>query len=222
MLAAIARKLNQLSRRAGLIALTGFAFSVGTGVGALAVTAQHASARVAYVPASYVDDELFASREAPEVYGVTVGAEYVAPAPDVHTVASALRIEAAPRAPQIAAPGTGPLYTPAAVAQMVPGEQAAARLTFYYCSGGVVGDGGGFCGHAADGTPVQPGVAACDRQYLGQKFRVLGDPSGMVFRCADTGSGVFGQLRDLWFETPDAASAWFASVGHSVTIEVLD
>lgn len=210
-----AHKLHQLSRVAWTLALTGFAFSVGVGVGALAITAQYARASTPSVVAvSAAEIEQTASREAWGAYGAAAGSELVRAAEDVHTVASALRV---------VGPATrGPLFTPAAIEKMVPGERAPARVTFYYCSGPAVGDGGGFCGSAADGTPVQLGVASCDRAHLGQKFRVVDDPSGLVFRCADTGGGVFGQMRDMWFPTAADASVWLAGVGHNVTVEVLD
>ena len=151
-------------------------------------------------------------------YGIAAGNESMKAEPDVRTISSALRVES-PRGTGLVA---GPLYSTTQVAGMVPGDRAPATVTFYYCAGAAVGDGGGFCGHAADGTPVQIGVAACDRSYLGQKFRVVGDPSGIVFRCADTGGGVFGQMRDMWFPTSGEAAGWLAAVGHNVTIEVLD
>ncbi len=216
-----AKKLEQLSRLGVTVALTAFAFAVGVGVGALAVTAQHA--RAASVPLFATElpvpaeIELTASREAWGAYGVAVGDETFKAQPEERTISSALRVESR---------GTGlvpgPLYSTAQTAGMVPGDRAPATVTFYYCAGAPVGDGGGFCGHAADGTPVQIGVAACDRSYLGQKFRVVGDPSGIVFRCADTGGGVFGQMRDMWFPTSGEAAGWIATVGHNVTIEVLD
>ena len=213
-----AHQLKQLTRLAGALALTGFAFAVGLGVGALAITAQSARASSdAVVWASAAEVEFTSSREAWGAYGVSAGREATSPNGDVHTTASALRVEL-PRQ----APAAGPLYSAAAVSRMIPGERAAATVTFYYCSGAAVGDGGGFCGHTADGTPVQLGVASCDRGFMGQKFRVVNDPSGMVFRCADTGGGVFGQMRDIWFPTAAEAGTWIAAVGHNVTIEVLD
>jgi hypothetical protein len=33
---------------------------------------------------------------------------------------------------------------------------------------------------------------------------------------------VFGQLRDMWFPTAEAAAAWLRGVGHNVIIEVLE
>lgn len=216
-----AQKLEQLSRLGATVALTAFAFAVGVGVGALAVTAQHARAGAVPMFAAELmpaEIELTVSREAWGAYGIAVGNESIKAQTDVHTVSSALRVEP----PRGAGLVPGPLYSTAQVAGMVPGDRAPATVTFYYCSGAAVGDGGGFCGHAADGTPVQIGVAACDRSYLGQKFRVVGDPSGIVFRCADTGGGVFGQMRDMWFPTAGDAAGWLAGVGHNVTVEVLD
>ncbi|MCC6236904.1 MAG: hypothetical protein IT299_04935 [Dehalococcoidia bacterium] len=216
-----AKKLKQFRARATLFALVGLAFAVGVGVGALAVTARMAEARASVPAWGDPTADLVAGLEAsPAEYEAAlfraqvVAASAAAAASDVHTVASALTVQL-PTA-------TGPLYDVAAVARMVPGERSAAYLTFYYCSGAFVGDGGGFCGSAADGTPVQMGVAACDRAHHGQRFRVVGDPTGLVFRCADTGSGVAGQHRDIWFPTPDEAAAWFAHVGHSVMIQVLE
>lgn len=155
-------------------------------------------------------------------------------APGVHEVARLLSIEvpatstpaavARATARAVAAPPmvVTPYVPPVAVASLRPGEQVHASISFYYCERSNVGDGGGFCGHTADGTPVQLGVAACARQYLGQVFRVVGDPSGMVFRCADTGSAVVGQHRDIWFPSAGAAGQWMAHVGYAAVIEILE
>lgn len=216
----LAKKLKQFRERATVLALVGLAFAVGVGVGALAVTAGMAEARASVPDWGDATADLVAGLEEPAaayeaaLFRANVVRANAAAASDVHTVASALTVQL-PRA-------AGPLYDVAAVARMVPGERSAAYLTYYYCTGGFVGDGGGFCGSAADGTPVQMGVAACDRAHHGQRFRVVGDPTGLVFRCADTGSGVAGQHRDIWFPTPSDAAAWFAHVGHSVMIQVLE
>lgn len=217
----LAKKLKQFRERATVLALVGLAFAVGIGAGALAVTAGMAEARASVPAWGDANADLVAGLEAPPAAyeaalfrAKVVAAAAAAAASDVHTVASALTMQL-PSA-------TGPLYDIAAVARMVPGERSAAYLTYYYCSGGFVGDGGGFCGRAADGTPVQMGVAACDRAHLGQRFRVLGDPTGLVFRCADTGGGVAGQHRDIWFPTPGEAASWFAHVGHNAMIQVLE
>ena len=103
------------------------------------------------------------------------------------------------------------------------GDRVRATVSFYYCrvGGPAHGDGGGFCGAMRDGTVVYNGAAACDYVYLGQRFRIDGDPSGRIYRCADTGSAVHGLHRDIWFATNEEGWAWQKSVGQSATIEIL-
>ncbi|MCH8199987.1 MAG: hypothetical protein IIA54_07980, partial [Chloroflexi bacterium] len=123
---------------------------------------------------------------------------------DVHALAQALSI----------AP------TPA----LAPGDRVEAPLTFYYCQyseGTPTGDGGGFCGAMRDGSVVFPGAAACAFEYLGQLFRIEGDPSGRIYRCADTGSGIAGLHRDIWFETSAEGWQWQQQIGYSALIEIL-
>lgn len=106
-----------------------------------------------------------------------------------------------------------------------PGETLTVPLTFYYCedstSGQRRGDGGGFCGVMRDGTNVYPGAAACSYSYLGQRFRIEGDPTGRIYTCNDTGSGIHGQHRDIWFMSSGEGWAWQAVVGRSAVIQVL-
>ena len=106
-----------------------------------------------------------------------------------------------------------------------PGERAQATISFYYCEPGALGlhpgDGGGFCGVMRDGTVVYPGAAACAYVYLGQQFRIVGDPLERIYRCADTGSAVHGLHRDIWFMTSDEGWAWQLAVGQTATIEIL-
>jgi 3D (Asp-Asp-Asp) domain-containing protein len=125
-------------------------------------------------------------------------------------------------------PATAELTPPAVAATPYPlatGDRVQVTLSFYYCEhldpnvGG--GDGGGFCGRTADGSPVAPGVAACDAAYLGQLFRIQGDPLARVYRCADTGSAVGGLHRDIWFDTAAQGWAWIDAVGHVGVIEIL-
>ena len=78
-------------------------------------------------------------------------------------------------------------------------------ITYYYCEG-TGGDGGGFCGHMANGEIVHAGAAACARSRLGERFRIVGDP--MVYTCKDTGGAVDGQHRDIWFRYSADAAAW--------------
>lgn len=100
-----------------------------------------------------------------------------------------------------------------------------ATLSYYYCAAGPsgrrVGDGGGFCGTMRNGQRVHSGAAACAAQYLGQRFRITGDPTGRTYTCADTGSAVHGQHRDVWFDTADAGRAWLHAVGQRAVIEIV-
>lgn len=104
-----------------------------------------------------------------------------------------------------------------------PGDRVRITLSFYYCEylGAALGDGGRFCGLMRDGTVVYSGAAACDIAYLGQIFRIAGDPTGRIYRCADTGSAIGGSHRDIWFQTNTEGWNWLQMVGDSVVIEVL-
>lgn len=108
---------------------------------------------------------------------------------------------------------------------LAPGDRALATLSFYYCTegGGLHpgGDGGGFCGAMRDGTIVRPGAAACDVRYLGQRFRIEGDPTGRTYVCADTGSAVHGLHRDIWFDNADHGWFWQLATGPRAVIEVV-
>lgn len=113
--------------------------------------------------------------------------------------------------------------TPAGPPKLQSGDRVRATVSFYYCrqSGSIRGDGGAFCGAMRDGSIVYNGAAACDYGYLGQRFRIEGDPSGRIYRCADTGSAVHGLHRDIWFATNEEGWAWQKSVGQSATIEIV-
>ena len=106
------------------------------------------------------------------------------------------------------------------------GAQVAATVSYYYCQQGSnprgIGDGGGFCGNMRNGDPVYAGAAACAHEYLGQYFRIVGDPLDQVYFCADTGSAVHGQHRDIWFMNSDDGMNWQAAVGRNVTLEILE
>lgn len=114
---------------------------------------------------------------------------------------------------------------PPAAPRLAPGDRVQVTVSFYYCEVGsrvaAVGDGGGFCGAMRDGSVVYNGAAACDYAYLGQRFRIEGDPLKRIYRCADTGSAVHGLHRDIWFGSSDDGWAWQRSVGQLATIEVL-
>ena len=109
--------------------------------------------------------------------------------------------------------------------ELALGDRPRVTVSFYYCeeaAGGYNrGDGGGFCGRARDGSYVRPGVAACDPAYLGQRFRIEGDPTGRVYTCADTGSAVHGMHRDIWFLDNRDGWGWQSAVGAMATIEVV-
>lgn len=123
---------------------------------------------------------------------------------DVHTVGMALSIVEAPA--------------------LAPGDRVEAQVTFYYCKhseGTPAGDGGNFCGLMRDGTAVYPGAAACHYDYLGQMFRIEGDPTDRVYRCADTGSAIAGLHRDIWFAASQEGWDWQRVMGASAVIEIL-
>ncbi|MDA0256972.1 MAG: hypothetical protein O3C25_04425, partial [Chloroflexi bacterium] len=106
----------------------------------------------------------------------------------------------------------------------LPGS-GLGTITYYYCHQGAnprgIGDGGGFCGVMASGSVVYDGAAACAREFLGQRFRIAGDPTGRVYTCADTGSAVARENRDVWFADSDAGWEWWQAVGHHAEVEVL-
>ena len=105
------------------------------------------------------------------------------------------------------------------------GTVVTARITYFYCTQGEIargiGDGGGWCGHMANGEIVHAGAAACARDYLGQRFRIVGDPLDRVYTCKDTGGGVRGEHRDIWFENSDEGRLWLDQVGDSAQIQIL-
>lgn len=134
-------------------------------------------------------------------------------------VASTAALPASP-APGQPARAAHPTATPA----LEPGNRVVATVSFYYCNSGSgpSGDGGDWCGAMRDGTVVYPGAAACDYAYLGQRFRIEGDPTGRVYTCNDTGSKVHGLHRDIWFETNDEGWRWQRDVGTRVVIEIIN
>lgn len=127
--------------------------------------------------------------------------------------------------PAVSEAATRTQTTAAALPDLAAGDRITVPVTFYYCEdstgGQRRGDGGGFCGVMRDGSPVYPGAAACEYQYLGQRFRIEGDPTGRVYVCADTGSGIHGQHRDIWFMNSSEGWSWQQVVGRSAVIQVL-
>ena len=108
---------------------------------------------------------------------------------------------------------------------LAPGSIVSATISFYYCEqGGSAsgGDGGGFCGAMRDGTVVYEGAAACAFTYLGQRFRIVGDPTERIYTCHDTGNEVHGLHRDIFFYTSADGWPWLYSVGTRVVLEILE
>jgi len=153
-----------------------------------------------------------------ELRSLFVRTEHAQPAPSV-VPANAQAFEASRT--EAAATDVARVATPPLRAR----DRIGVTISFYYCEAGqnaaVIGDGGGFCGHMRDGTVVRPGAAACDVAYLGQRFRIEGDPEQRVYVCHDTGNLVHGLHRDIWFNVADDGADWVLRVGRSAVIEVL-
>lgn len=100
------------------------------------------------------------------------------------------------------------------------------RITYYFCERGTNpaswGDGGGFCGYMRNGEIVHPGAASCGREQFGRRFRIEGDPTGRTYTCTDTGGGVYGGHRDVWFFNSDDGYAWRGAVGEYATVIPID
>lgn len=104
------------------------------------------------------------------------------------------------------------------------GSVIEATISFYYCELGDTesgGDGGGFCGPMRDGTVVYEGAAACALTYLGQQFRIVGDPTERIYTCNDTGSAVHGLHRDIFFHHAEDGWPWLQQVGTLVVLEIV-
>ena len=131
------------------------------------------------------------------------------PDPDVPVIAEP------PFSVTLGNPGSPPL---------VAGDVIEVTISFYYCEQGDTasgGDGGGFCGAMRDGTVVYEGAAACALTYLGQQFRIVGDPTGRTYTCHDTGNAVLGLHRDIFFHNASDGWPWLWSVGTSAVLEIV-
>ena len=127
--------------------------------------------------------------------------------------------------PPVVEPPYTVIHTQKGSPPLSAGSVVETTISFYYCRQGETyasGDGGGFCGAMRDGSIVYDSAAACAFTYLGQKFRIVGDPTERVYTCADTGSAVHGMHRDIWFETAEDGWAWLASVGSIAVLEILE
>ena len=121
---------------------------------------------------------------------------------------------------------TGAPEAETTVAETPPStDQREATITYYYCQQGAnpagIGDGGGWCGGMASGKTVYEGAASCAAAYMGQQFRILGDPTERTYTCEDTGGGVNGEHRDIFFQNSDDGYAWWLTVGNVATIEII-
>ena len=175
-----------------------------------------AATAVSVVPVS--EQALLASRD---VSDVEEGEEpLVMTDPTEQELAMALAAAPPPAATVAAA-----VETPSATPVLNVGNQITATVSFYYCRPGDQGlhpgDGGGFCGHMRDGDLVYAGAAACAYQYLGQRFRIQGDPLDRVYTCADTGNAVLGLHRDIWFYDSDDGWDWQRQIGQAAVIEIV-
>lgn len=220
-------------RRAAFLTTLSLLIALAIGVGGFVASDAPGRALAAALPATHAIDAATATSlfAMPRAAGLAADASRSAiPVHDQPFEATRLGFAALTEAPVTAATledvvrasrvATAASATPA----LQSGDRTRASVSFYYCQvGGTLarGDGGGFCGAMRDGSVVYNGAAACDIVYLGQRFRIDGDPLGRIYRCADTGSAVHGLHRDIWFATSDDGWKWQQSVGQSATIEIL-
>ena len=204
----------------------GACFSIATSVGFAGLAlAEPNGAPVIDTPAAVtISPALAAPLEASRERALTV-----IPAPQFPVVRAPQAFDRLPPRSREVTPVEGMALAASIFTEATPalaaGDRVEVTLSFYYCvpgtSGRPLGDGGGFCGAMRDGTTVYPGAAACDSASLGQTFRIVGDPSDAVYRCADTGSAVHAFHRDIWFNNSDDGWAWQEEVGSVATIEIL-
>ena len=94
-------------------------------------------------------------------------------------------------------------------------------LSFYVCRGAPPGFQDGYCGLAADGTPVYEGMAACGYAFpLGTIFRVIGDNFQWTFTCHDRGRGPAYWIDVFFWEYADGR-AWSDSIPRPARVRVL-
>lgn len=224
--------LFRMAGRAMLASLCALAIALGVGVGGFRVfeTGAHGAAvRVTHStrPAQLLVQAMHRAEHA----------EAATPPPiddmiEPHTAHAgvaqaqlALRLASMPPTTATLAVQSVPQELSVGTPDLVPGQRIEVSVSFYYCQDGPanypLGDGGGFCGLMRDGSRVYPGAAACAYRYLGQLFKIVGDPTGRIYKCADTGSAVHGLHRDIWFNTSDDGWVWQHSVGRTAVIEIL-
>lgn len=224
---------RRVARRATVAGFGALSFALLAGILSFGLTTAYAgdsSENVAkYLPSSGRITEL---RNLSAVRPRVVAASRVLVDPNSRAVDLARVTDATPEptpepteAQQVAMVLAAAASPPAAPAALAPGDLVQATVSFYYCEvgpGGLhVGDGGGFCGIMRNGDVVFSGAAACAYEFLGQRFRIVGDPTQRVYICADTGSAVLGMHRDIWFMDSDDGWDWQLDVGQVATIEIL-
>ncbi|TAJ21380.1 MAG: hypothetical protein EPO65_01625 [Dehalococcoidia bacterium] len=206
--------LRRVLMRAALAAGAGFTVAVAIGVTAF----------------------VFGVRPPEAIGGATSAAASMIPSPPAELRSFFVRTERAEPVPTVIPANTQPFEATRAEAASTDvarvaapplraGDRIGATVSFYYCEAGTnpraYGDGGGFCGHMRDGSIVRPGAAACDVAYLGQRFRIEGDPDQREYVCNDTGNLVHGLHRDIWFNVADDGADWILKVGRVAVIQVL-
>jgi len=118
----------------------------------------------------------------------------------------------------------------------VPGEAVGDnpywRITIYCCKND---PGGAYCGTAASGTQVAPGVAACSPHWdFWTRFQIHGGLSYLHdVVCLDRGSAVKAANHlDIWFydcgdleaedgPAPGTGWHWLQEVGTQAVVEVV-
>ncbi|RJQ12414.1 MAG: hypothetical protein C4558_01670 [Dehalococcoidia bacterium] len=215
----VGRALRRVLVRAAFAAGGGFSVALAIGIAAFAFGVRPPAAISGATSAAA---SVFPTAPA-ELRSLFVRTERVEPAPSVIRTDTLIRTDTQPfEASRAEAPPTdvARVTTP----PLRAGDRIGVTLSYYYCETGrnaaVVGDGGGFCGHMRDGSIVRPGAAACDIAYLGQRFRIEGDPEQREYVCQDTGSLVHGLHRDIWFNVADDGADWVLKVGRQAVIQI--
>ena len=227
MLAELAAKVGRRFRHLPVIAALALLTAVGVGASGAVLSGEVGDASGSAAAGRSSLDVVRSFLERDE--------EQPAPAPVVGAPAVSARpapVQSLPPLQRLVASGVGALIRSqerpshaTATPLLRPGDQVLVTVSFYYCVEGggphPSGDGGGFCDAMRDGRVVYPGAAACDFVYLGQRFRIVGDPLERVYTCNDTGSAVHGLHRDIWFYSSDEGWFWQLVVGPRTVLEIL-
>lgn len=120
-----------------------------------------------------------------------------------------------PRAEVLSEPASDvPQSTPSPTA--TPTTPLTVHLTFYVCAGAPPGQS--YCGTMASGSTVYEGAAACGYgMALGERFRIVGDPTGRTYTCEDRGAGPYWWIDVFWYEYANGRP-WRNQFGQDVEI----